>query len=139
MNSSVWPEFGAHQRSFQAAIENGEQFTADSSSLVVHIILASIVSVISGFLAAVVAGENKRAALILGCLLVGLGLPHVDAKAAQSLVRTFKNLDDLAHAPRTRLLAVTDEMMADGIAEWFSDSRHRNLLKRLRQTGLKLD
>jgi DNA ligase (NAD+) len=72
-------------------------------------------------------------------MLAGLGLPHVNAEAAPALAQTFKNLDDLAHAPRTRLLAVTDEMMADGIAECFSDSRHRNLLKRLRQAGLKLD
>jgi uncharacterized membrane protein (DUF485 family) len=73
--SAIWPEgFGAHQRAFQAAIENGGQFTADTTMLLVHIVLGSIVSVMSGFLAALIAGENKRAPLILGFLLVTFGL-----------------------------------------------------------------
>ena len=42
--------------------------------LLVHIVLGSIVSVMSGFLTALVAGENKRTPLILGFLLVALGL-----------------------------------------------------------------
>jgi hypothetical protein len=73
--SAIWPEgFGAHQRAFQAAIENGGQFTADATMLLVHIVLASIVSVMSGFLAALIAGENRRTPLIFGFLLVALGL-----------------------------------------------------------------
>ena len=73
--SAIWPEgFGAHQRAFQAAIENGGPFTADTTLLLTHIVLGSIVSVLSGFLAALVAGENRRAPLVLGCLLVAFGL-----------------------------------------------------------------
>ncbi|MGI9066815.1 MAG: hypothetical protein ACR2HX_10480, partial [Pyrinomonadaceae bacterium] len=49
--SAIWPEgFGAHQLAFQAAIEHGGQFTADTTILLMHIVLASIVSVMSGFL-----------------------------------------------------------------------------------------
>lgn len=66
--------FGAHQLAFQAAIENGGQFTADTTLLLTHIVLGSIVSVMSGFLAALIAGENKRAPLVLGFLLLALGL-----------------------------------------------------------------
>jgi hypothetical protein len=41
-----------------------------------HIVLGSIVSVMSGFLAALIAGENTRAPLLLGFLLVvAIGLP----------------------------------------------------------------
>ena len=72
--SAIWPEFGAHQRAFQAAIENGGQFTADTGALLTHIVLGSIVSVISGFLAALIAGENKRAPVVLGFLLLAFGL-----------------------------------------------------------------
>ena len=73
--SAVWPEgFGAHQRAFQAAIENGGPFTADTTLLLTHLVLGSIVSVMSGFLAALIAGENRRAPLVLGVLLVALGL-----------------------------------------------------------------
>jgi hypothetical protein len=72
--AAVWPAFGVHQAAFQAAIENGGQFTADTGALLTHIVLASIVSVISGFLAALVAGENKRAPLVLGVVLLALGV-----------------------------------------------------------------
>ena len=73
--SAMWPEgFGAHQAAFQAAIEQGGQFTADTTLLLTHIVLGSIVSVMSGFLAALIAGENKRAPLVLGFLLLALGL-----------------------------------------------------------------
>ena len=76
--SVIGPEwFGAHQRAFQAAIENGGQFTADTTLLLTHIVLGSIVSVMSGFLAALISGENKRAPLVLGFLLLALGLLKV--------------------------------------------------------------
>jgi hypothetical protein len=72
--SAIWPEFGVHQRAFQAAIENGGQFTADTGALLTHIVLGSIVSVMSGFLAALIAGGNQRAPLVLGFLLLAVGL-----------------------------------------------------------------
>ena len=73
--SAISPEgFGAHQAAFQAAIENGGQFTADSTLLLIHIVLGSIVSVMSGWLAALIAGENKRAPLALGFLLLAFGV-----------------------------------------------------------------
>ena len=75
--SAIWPQFGVHQRAFQAAIENGGQFTADTGALLTHIILGSIVSVMSGFLAALVAGGNPRAPLVLGFLLLALGVVKV--------------------------------------------------------------
>ena len=78
--SVIWPAFGVHQRAFQAAIENGPAasgFAADTRMLLTHIVLGSIVSVMSGFLAALIAGENKRAPLVLGFLLLAFGLLKV--------------------------------------------------------------
>ena len=78
--SAIWPTFGVHQAEFQAAIEHGPNasgFTANSTILLVHIVLGSIVSVMSGFLAALVAGETKRAPLVLGFLLLAFGLLKV--------------------------------------------------------------
>ena len=69
--------FGAHQAAFQAAVESRSDpaaFTADTTMLVTHIVAGSIVSVLSGYLAALIAGENKRAPIMLGFLLLGLGL-----------------------------------------------------------------
>ena len=76
--SAIWPEgYGAHQRAFEAAVKEGGEFTADTTMLLTHIVLGSIVSVLSGFLAALIAGENKRTPLVLGFLLVALGLLKV--------------------------------------------------------------
>ena len=73
--SAIWPEgYGAHQLAFQAAIENGGQFTADTTLLLMHIVIGTIVSLMSGFLAALIAGENTRAPLLLGLLLLAVGL-----------------------------------------------------------------
>ena len=75
--AAIWPAFGVHQRAFEEVVKNGGQFTADTTMLLTHIVLGSIVSVMSGFLAALIAGENKRAPLVLGFLLLGLGLLKV--------------------------------------------------------------
>lgn len=79
--SALWPDgFGVPQRAFQEAIEKGGPFTAETTLLLVHLPLAALVSLMSGFLCALIAGENKRAPLILGALLMALGL----LKAAMS-------------------------------------------------------
>ncbi len=82
--SAIWPAFGVHRRAFEEAIKNGGQFTADTTMLLTHIVVGSIVSVMAGALAALMAGENSRAPLIVGILLLALGLlkavmswPHV--------------------------------------------------------------
>jgi len=73
--SAIWPDwYGAHQRAFTAAIKGGGPFSADTTILLIHVVCASIVSVIAGFLAALIARENKRAPLILGLLLLALGV-----------------------------------------------------------------
>jgi hypothetical protein len=75
--SAIWPAFGVHQAAFQAAIENGPDpsgFTADSTMLLTHIVLGSVASLISGFLAALIAGENRRIPLAVGCLLLGMAI-----------------------------------------------------------------
>lgn len=72
--SAIWPEFGAHQRDFQLAIGEGGQFTANPTFLIVHLVLGSIVSLIAGLLSALIAGENKRAPIVLGFLLLAMGL-----------------------------------------------------------------
>ncbi|MDM7921464.1 MAG: hypothetical protein QUS14_04115 [Pyrinomonadaceae bacterium] len=72
--SLIWPAFGEHQAAFQAAVENGGPFTPNTFILLLHIVLAAIVSLISGYLAAAIAGPNSRATLFLGLLLLAMGL-----------------------------------------------------------------
>lgn len=71
---AIWPAFGVHQRAFEEVVKNGGQFTADTTMLLTHIVLGSIVSVMAGSLAALIAGENSRAPLILGFVLLALGI-----------------------------------------------------------------
>lgn len=76
--SAILPEWcGAPQLAFQEAIENGGRFTAETRLLLSHIVIASVVAAISGLLAALVAGESKRAPIILGFLLLAVGLLKV--------------------------------------------------------------
>ena len=72
--SVIWPAFGVHQRAFEDAIKNGGSFTAETGPLLTHIVIGSIVSVMAGSLAALVAGKNSRAPLVVGCLLLALGV-----------------------------------------------------------------
>lgn len=73
--SAMWPEgFGVHQLAFQAAIENGGQFTANTRLLCIHLVLGAVASIISGFVAALVSGDHKRAPMVLGVLLVAFGV-----------------------------------------------------------------
>lgn len=73
--SAIGPDwFGAPQRAFQSAIEHGGQFTADTTLLLGHIVLNVVVTVLAGFVAALVASENKRAPIALGCLLLAMGV-----------------------------------------------------------------
>lgn len=67
--------YGEPQLAFQRAVETQEgQFTAETRLLLTHLVIASVVALVSGFLAALIAGENKRAPLILGFLLLAFGL-----------------------------------------------------------------
>jgi len=77
---AIWPAFGVHQKAFEEAIKNGGEFTADTRALLTHIILGSIVSVLAGYLAALIAGENTSAPLFIGILLLAMGV----AKAVMS-------------------------------------------------------
>ena len=78
--SALWPAFGVHQKAFEEAIKNGGQFTADTTMLLTHIVLGSIVSVMAGALAALIAGENSKAPMFAGILLLLMGI----AKAVMS-------------------------------------------------------
>ena len=78
--SAIWPAFGVHQKAFEEAIKSGGQFTADTTMLLAHIVVGSIVSVMAGAVAALIAGENSRAPLFAGILLLLMGI----AKAVMS-------------------------------------------------------
>ena len=72
--SAIWPAFGVHQKAFEDAIKNGGPFTPETGPLLTHIVVGSILAVMSGSLAALIAGENARAPLFVGILLLAMGI-----------------------------------------------------------------
>jgi len=72
--SAIWPAFGSNQRAFEEVLKNGGQFTPDTAFLVTQLVMGSIVSLVSGVLAALIAGENARAPFYLGIALLVLGI-----------------------------------------------------------------
>ncbi|HEV7699965.1 MAG TPA: hypothetical protein VGO43_07035 [Pyrinomonadaceae bacterium] len=82
--SAIWPAFGVDQRAFEEAVKNGgpdaSGFTANTTMLLTQLVLGTIVSVMAGALTALIAGENTRAPLFFGILLLAMGI----AKAVMS-------------------------------------------------------
>ena len=52
--------YGAHQLSFEEAVANGGAFTANTTILLMNIVRGSIISIMSGFLAAVIVPAFSR-------------------------------------------------------------------------------
>lgn len=72
MLSPGW--YGAHQLEAEKAMFNRSEFTSDTTILMISLIRSIITSIVSGYLAAVIAGENNRTALVLGVVLLAFGL-----------------------------------------------------------------
>lgn len=73
--SVVFPEWwGINQTEFEKATFNKTPFIADTTILIFNVIRGGIVSILSGFMAAVIAGENRKTTMILGILLLAFGL-----------------------------------------------------------------
>ncbi len=72
--SAIWPAFGANQKAFEEAVKNGGEYTADTTMLLTHLVLGSVVSAMAGIFAALIARENTSAPLVVGVLLLALGL-----------------------------------------------------------------
>jgi hypothetical protein len=72
MMSPDW--YGAHQQSFEKAMFNKSPFTADTTILAMHLVRAVIITLMSGFLAAMIANGNRNAPLGLGIVLLLVGV-----------------------------------------------------------------
>ena len=73
--SAIWPDwYGAHQAAFEAAVKDGGPFTPDTTILIMNIVRGALLAVLCGYLAALIARENRRSPLILGVLLMAFCL-----------------------------------------------------------------
>ena len=65
--------FGKHQAELQSAVTNKTPFMADSAILLIAVIRSAILSLITGFIAALIAKENFISPLLLGIFLLLFG------------------------------------------------------------------
>ena len=72
--SAISPDWGKTSADFRAAAENKTSFTLESSVLIILLIKSFIISIISGFAAALIARENSKSTLGLGVLLLVFGI-----------------------------------------------------------------
>ncbi|HWB65268.1 MAG TPA: NAD-dependent DNA ligase LigA [Mycobacteriales bacterium] len=73
-------------------------------------------------------------------LLVGLSIRHVGPTAAQALAREFRSIDAIMAASTDELAAVegVGPTIAQAVADWFADPRHRDIVERLRAGGVSM-
>ncbi len=65
--------YGAHQYGLEKAMTNTTPFPVDQTILIISLIRSIIISLMAGFLTAVIAGENRRSTFWLGILLFLFG------------------------------------------------------------------
>jgi uncharacterized membrane protein (DUF485 family) len=66
--------WGRTSLEFRAAVENKTPYSLDSIVLILLLVKSVVISVISGFVTATIAGENAKSTLVLGILLVLFGI-----------------------------------------------------------------
>ena len=66
--------YGAYKLQFEKAAFNNTPFEASSIMMIFHLFRSVIASLLSGFLAAFVANENRRTTMILGVILLVVGI-----------------------------------------------------------------
>ncbi len=96
-------------------------------------------------------GPKKREQILRGVeaardrplwrLLVGLSVRHVGPTAAQDVARHFRTLDAIMAATPEELAAVegVGPVVAQALAAWFQDPRHREIVERIRAGGARTE
>ena len=72
--SAISTEWGKTSTEFREAVANQTPYTLSSTVLIALLIKSFIVSIISGFIAALIAKENTKSTFILGILLLLFGI-----------------------------------------------------------------
>ena len=72
--SWISPDWGKTSAEFREAAANNTPYTLSSTVLLALLVKSFIVSIISGFITALIARENTKSTLILGILLLLFGI-----------------------------------------------------------------
>lgn len=76
----------------------------------------------------------------LNRLITALGIRHVGTKAAKTLAKKFKKMENLANANFEELSEIDDvgPIMANSISEFFEQEQTKDLLKKLKEAGVNM-
>lgn len=66
--------YGGHHAELEAAVNNKTAFMSDSTILIIGLVRSVIFSIVAGFIAALIAGENSKSTLACGVLLLLFGI-----------------------------------------------------------------
>ena len=74
-------------------------------------------------------------------LLVGLSIRHCGPTAAQALARQFRSVNAIMAATPEELAAVdgVGPVVAQAVADWFADPRHREIVEQIRAGGARME
>ena len=74
-------------------------------------------------------------------LINGLGIRNVGVKAAKSLAKYYKTMDNLMNATKEDLTSIDDvgEIMATSIYEFFNQDQTKDLIQRFKNLGLNME
>jgi hypothetical protein len=73
--SALAPDwFGVHQTAYENAVINSEPFTVATSILFVNLFRGIVITLLAGYLAALVSGESRVAPALAGIILLAVGI-----------------------------------------------------------------
>jgi DNA ligase (NAD+) len=77
----------------------------------------------------------------LSRLLFALGIPHVGKTVAETIVKHFRSIDDLAAADMEELVVIEGigPKIAESIRDWFAVEKNQSLLKELKEVGVNVE
>ena len=92
---------------------------------------------VSNILDAIERSKNRPLARVI----LALGIRHIGEETAELLAREFHSIDALAEAPREELMSIETigPKVADSVIGFFRQEANQDILRRLREAGVKLE
>ncbi len=92
---------------------------------------------VSNLLSAIEASKQRPLARVL----VALGIRHVGSEVAELLAREFTTIDNLMAADEESLIAIDSigPRIAESVVSYFRNEANRNVIEKLRSTGVRLE
>jgi DNA ligase (NAD+) len=77
----------------------------------------------------------------LARLIFALGIKHIGEEMAETFANEFRSIDTLASASRERLMSISavGPKIADSIIAFFREEDNRNIIRRLKDAGVKME